>query len=535
MNEPRNRYWNKYKECLFVDRDSGFFLDPSRISFDTNFLDKMAEKLGQAFKEMDSLEKGGIANADENRMVGHYWLRNPELAPTSNIRDEVTHTVKSVKEFAQKIHRGEIKGSTGEKFEFILVVGIGGSALGPQFVSEALRTPNDPMKLFVSDNTDPDGLDLTLRSIPALSKTICIVISKSGGTIESRNGLIGVKKAFESCGLDPAKHLVAITQKESQLDKTATSEKWLSTFPMWDWVGGRTSELSTVGLLPAALQGIDIDQLLNGARSMDAHTRVPELRKNPAAWLALSWYSVTEGKGKRDMVVLPYKDRLLLLSKYLQQLVMESLGKRLDREGKEVEQGLSVFGNKGSTDQHSFVQQLHDGLNNFFVVFVEVLKDHSSSSGEGKFTATKTEVEPGVTSGDYLSAYLFGTRLALTDRERQSVTISVNEVSAFSIGQLIALFERAVGLYASLININAYHQPGVEFLKKAGAAYIQLQKDLLDLFKDTKEKLSVDECVKRLNRQDSPEMVFKILQHLSANDRLVCTKGQSPFDDRYSL
>lgn len=151
----------------------------------------------------------------------------------------------------------------------------------------------------------------------------------------------------------------------SKLDEQAKSENWLARFPMFDWVGGRTSEMSAVGLVPAALQGIDIQAMLEGAKEMDDATRVPDLKKNPAALLALSWYAVGNGRGEKDMVVLPYKDSLLLFSRYLQQLVMESLGKEKDLEGNVVHQGIAVYGNKGSTDQHAYVQQLRDGVPNF--------------------------------------------------------------------------------------------------------------------------------------------------------------------------
>ena len=173
---------------------------------------------------------------------------------------------------------------------------------------------------------------------------------------------------------------------------------------MFDWIGGRTSELSAVGLLPAALQGIDIDAMLAGAAACDEATRVQETKANPAALLALMWFHATGGVGRKDMVVLPYKDRLLLFSRYLQQLVMESLGKRLDLQGNRADQGIAVYGNKGSTDQHAYVQQLRDGVNNFFVTFIRVLE----SGGSG------TEAEPGVTAGDYLHGLLLGTREACT-------------------------------------------------------------------------------------------------------------------------
>ena len=161
---------------------------------------------------------------------------------------------------------------------------------------------------------------------------------------------------------------------------------------MFDWVGGRTSELSAVGLLDAALQGIDIRAMLAGAKEMDIATRGTDLKTNPAALMALAWYFSGNGKGDKDMVVLPYKDSLLLFSRYLQQLVMESLGKETDLDGNTVYQGIAVYGNKGSTDQHAYVQQLREGVPNFFVTFIEVLKDRQGAS---------IEVEPGATSGRF--------------------------------------------------------------------------------------------------------------------------------------
>ena len=235
---------------------------------------------------------------------------------------------------------------------------------------------------------------------------------------------------------------------------------------MWDWVGGRTSETAVVGLLPAALQGLDWEGLLQGAREMDQVTRLPELSQNPAALLALAWHTLTQGNAEKAMVVLPYKDRLELFSRYLQQLVMESLGKETDLQGATVHQGLTVYGNKGSTDQHAYIQQLREGPNDFFAVFLEVLKDREGVT---------IDVEPGVTSGDYLHGFFQGTRTALAENGRASLTLTLEQVDAFRVGALIALFERAVGLYAFLVGINAYHQPGVEAGKVAAGAVIDLQ------------------------------------------------------------
>jgi glucose-6-phosphate isomerase len=294
---------------------------------------------------------------------------------------------------------------------------------------------------------------------------------------------------------------------------------------MWDWVGGRTSIMSAVGLLPMALQGLDLDAFLGGAAAMDEHTRTPEAASNAAMLLALMWHHAGGGRGAKDMVVLPYKDRLLLLSKYLQQLVMESLGKSLDLDGKTVNQGIAVYGNKGSTDQHAYVQQLRDGIDNFFVTFIEVRQDVSDGSA--------MEVEPGVTSGDYLQGFLRGTRLALAESGRESMTLSIPAVTAFQVGALIALFERAVGFYASLVNINAYHQPGVEAGKKAATRILKLQEAVLAKLRgsggtDRSAAEVAQEC------GADPEDVFHILIHLAANrPEVTHSPGARPADDRF--
>ena len=316
-------------------------------------------------------------------------------------------------------------------------------------------------------------MDRTLERIGTdLDKTLSLVISKSGGTPETRNGMLEAKTAYENQGLQFAPHAVAITGEGSKLYNFAKAEGFLEIFPMEDWVGGRTSVMSTVGLVPMALQGIDVDEILDGAAAMDERTRQQD--DNAAMELALAWYHEGNGKGDKDMVVLPYKDSLMLMSKYLQQLVMESLGKELDLDGNVVHQGLAVYGNKGSTDQHAYVQQLRDGVHNFFASLIEVRKPREGES---------IEVEEGVTSGDFLQGFLRGTRSALYGNGRRSVTISIPEVSPHTVGQLIALFERAVSFYASLVNINAYHQPGVEAGKAAAGVF-------LDLLKKVKRALS---------------------------------------------
>jgi glucose-6-phosphate isomerase len=225
--------------------------------------------------------------------------------------------------------------------------------------------------------------------------------------------------------------------------------------------------------------------------------------------------------------VLPYKDRLELFSKYLQQLIMESLGKELDLDGKLVNQGLTVLGNKGSTDQHSFIQQLREGMNDFFVTFIRVLQDRKGKS---------LEVEPAVTAGDYLDGFFQGTRRALHDNGRESITITIGQLSPFSVGVLIALFERTVGLYARLININAYHQPGVEAGKKAAATVVALQNKVVDCLKKATGGLTATGIAELVGTPEEVEAVFLICEHLAANpDRgIQKTPGSTPFNASYS-
>ncbi|MHC4766014.1 MAG: glucose-6-phosphate isomerase [Planctomycetota bacterium] len=514
--------WTRYCDYHFADRALGFALDVSRVRFEDGYLDSMKPRMSQALDAMAELERGSIANPDEGRMVGHYWLRAPELAPGDEIAGAITAMRESVRQFARDVHEGRLTGQGGP-FRHLLHIGIGGSALGPQLLADALGGPGDRMQLHFIDNTDPDGMDRTLADLDgALGQTLVTVVSKSGTTPEPANALIEVQAAYGRADLDHAPHFVAVTGAGSRLDETAAAEGWLRRFPIWDWVGGRTSVMSAVGLVPAALQGIDLEALLAGAAAMDALTRERDLRRNPAALLALMWHRLGDGRGTKDMVVLPYKDRLLLLSRYLQQLVMESLGKELDRSGATVHQGIAVYGNKGSTDQHAFVQQLREGVPNFFVTFIQVLSDRDGAS---------VEVRPGITAGDYLRGFLQGTRQALYDNDRESITITIGSVSPTHVGALIALYERAVGLYAELIDVNAYHQPGVEAGKKAAAAVLDLQVKAVAHVESAREPQTAEQVAEAVGLPHEVETVFKVLQHLAANGRGIAMQpGDTPRD-----
>ena len=517
--------WQRFQEHHYPFPTLDFAIDISRMAFPDGFLGEMQPKVDKAVADMQALESGAIANPDENRQVGHFWLRAPELAPDEDTANSIRETLGTIGTLTTGIHNGETKGAAG-RFENLLVIGIGGSALGPQFVAQALGHPeSDKLTPYFFDNTDPEGMELTLAQIRSqLGKTLAVVISKSGGTPETRNGMLVAEAAWKADGLDFAKHAIAITGKDSKLDNYAKENSWLHRLPMWDWVGGRTSETGPVGILPAALQGVDVAGLLAGAKEMDAVTRSPATQDNPALLLALMWYHATNGKGEKDMVILPYKDRLQLFSKYLQQLVMESLGKELDLDGNTVNQGIAVYGNKGSTDQHAYVQQLREGTNNFFATFIEVLQESP---------APAMEVEEGITAGDYLQGFLLGTRQALHDNGRESITLTISSVTPRSVGQLIALFERAVGFYASFVNINAYHQPGVEAGKKAAAGILDLNKAIQNHLQAhpgtafTAESLASD-----LGPDTDPETTYKLLCSLAAKPGSpISTEPASQFNN----
>ena len=505
--------WQRFQHLLWYDGGLGIWLDISRMGVLQQDLEALREPFSRALAAMAELEAGSIANADEQRQVGHYWLRDPSLAPDPQTAGHIREEVDRLASFGTGILNGSTRTPSGLPFTDVLWIGIGGSGLGPLLMVRALQRPGEGLPFHFLDNVDPDGFSRTFAALgPRLATTLVIVVSKSGGTPEPHLGMTQARARLEAQGGHWPGQAVAVTMLGSRLDQQAEADHWLARFDMFDWVGGRTSITSAVGLLPGVLIGADIRSFLDGAAAMDGLTRVPDMTDNPAALLAAAWYVAGEGRGRRDMVVLPYRDRLEVFSRYLQQLVMESLGKRLDRQGEVVHQGLAVYGNKGSTDQHAYVQQLRDGLDNFFVTFIEVLEDPQDIAAIA-----------GENPGDFLEGFLQGTRSALSEGGRQNLTITLRCFDARRLGALIALFERAVGLYGELVNVNAYHQPGVEAGKKAAATVLDVQQHLDDLMADGVAR-ALTEIATALQLQ-SPEPVFWILRHLCANSRGYVVEG----------
>ncbi len=505
---PNNKelQWQRFSELLWYSQELGMWLDISRMKITSADLKDLDQPFKKAFKAIHELESGFIANKDESRMVGHYWLRTPELAPSDDLKNSIHSQISKIEEFGNSVLDGTIKTDLGDQFTDVLWIGIGGSSLGPILLVNSLQKKNNGLNFHFLDNIDPVGIKKKFENLGNnLRTTLFVVVSKSGGTPEPKLCMDQARYITESQGFNWSSRAVAITMENSALDQKAIDENWLRRFELPDWVGGRTSITSAVGLLPISLIKSDINNFLMGASIMDKHTRIDDISLNPAALLASSWYIAGSAKGLKDMVVLPYCDSLEVISKYLQQLVMESLGKSQDRQGNLVNQGLAVYGNKGSTDQHAYVQQLRDGIDNFFVSFIEVLSNNN-------VLPALEDKNP----SDFLSGFLQGTRLALSENDRENITITLKTFSEFQLGGLIALFERTVGLYAELVNINAYDQPGVEAGKKAAAEILEIQNNIERLLSSGK-KFSLEEL---FNSIDNPnkDSLFMIVRNMTISN-----------------
>lgn len=359
-----------------------------------------------------------------------------------------------------------------------VVLGIGGSALGPMAVQQALNHPHYnelPRKkrggprFYVADNVDPERLT-ALFDVVDLDKTVFNVVSKSGSTVETMSQFLIVKDLLErELGREEAKkHLVCTTDaSKGALRKLADTEGY-RTFVIPDGVGGRFSELCAVGLLPAAVCGIDIAAMLEGAAEMDARCSDPDFRKNPA-YLYGVLHCIAMEQGKNISVLMPYADSLKLVSDWYAQLWAESLGKKTDKVGNLVYCGQTPVKALGVTDQHSQVQLYTEGPFDKIVVFLGVEQYRATlaipQGCEG------LEFLSGVTHNQLISVEQWATEYALSRAGRPSMTLTLPEVNARTIGGLLYFFEVATAFAGAYLGIDAFNQPGVEAGKAAAYAY----------------------------------------------------------------
>lgn len=375
--------------------------------------------------------------------------------------------VKRIKETAKRVRRS---------CEYFVVLGIGGSALGPIAVFTALkhlyynelpkRVRKGP-KFYVLDNVDPEHMN-ALFDVIDVEKTIFNVITKSGATSETMSQyLIVMDMLTKRLGDKAREHIIATTsESKGNLIKLA-QQQGLETFYIPDGVGGRFSELSPVGLLPAAVVGIDVAELLHGARDMDKKCKTGNLWRNPALAIATLQY-IAMKKGKNISVVMPYADSLKYIADWYAQLWAESLGKEVDNDGNVVNVGQTPVKALGATDQHSQIQLYNEGPYDKVITFIEVGSFRSEVTiPDGCKDFPDVHFLAGHSLSELLNSELFATRYALTERHRPNFTIYLDNVDEYHIGALLYLMQLQTAYIGAMLNINAYNQPGVEGGKNA--------------------------------------------------------------------
>lgn len=363
-----------------------------------------------------------------------------------------------------------------KKFDNFVVLGIGGSALGPIAVFQALchlrhnelpKSKRKAPKLYVEDNVDPERM-VALLDVLDLDKTVFNVVTKSGATSETMAQYLIIMDILKKRYGDKAKeHMIATTSAhKGNLIKIAQAEG-LKTFYIPDGVGGRFSELCPVGLLPAAVVGIDIKALLAGAAYMDKLCKNKDIKKNPALISALLEY-LSMKNGKNISVMMPYADSLKYIADWYCQLWGESLGKAVDNNGNEVFVGQTPVKALGVTDQHSQVQLYREGPFDKVITLIAVKNYRSTYKiSDGCKDIPDVNFLCGHTMNELITAEREATEYALTTAHRLNYTITLPEVNAFTIGQLLFMFEMETAYTGAMLNIDTFNQPGVEGGKNA--------------------------------------------------------------------
>ncbi len=400
-----------------------------------------------------------IADLNKRKDKPGQWLQWMNLGYSEE-------TVWYVKEYASMVEG---------RFDNILVLGIGGSALGGLAVTEALLKPywnlltpeqreNLP-RIFFLDNIDPDTIT-GLLEILDLSKTLVNVITKSGSTAETMSQFLIVKDILErELGDDYRKNIVATTDKKTGILRQIAEQEGYKTFVVPDDVGGRFSVFSAVGLLPFALVGINIDDITNGIKDMDLALKNVDIWENIAAQNALIHYLLDTRKGKNMSVMMPYSSRLRYVADWYAQLWAESLGKNKDKDGNDVQIGPTPIKALGVTDQHSQIQLYNEGPNNKIINFIRVEEFDNTVEIPRIFEYTGIGYLGGKTINDLLNAEADSTRVALSDYNRPTVTITLPKVDGYNVGQLLYMLEVQTAIAGELYNIDTFNQPGVEQAK----------------------------------------------------------------------
>ena len=443
---------------------NGAFKKQMELKLDYNNM--MTEFVGEKegftpadFKENKKIAESAHKFVSENRGQGMMgWTELPYNQ--KEIVEDIIATAKDVK----------------KKFDNFVVLGIGGSALGPISVFQALchlrhnelpKSKRKFPKLYVEDNVDPERMAALLDVID-IKKTCFNVITKSGATSETMSQYLIIMDILKKAlGKDAASHMIATTsEKKGNLIKIA-KEEGLKTFYIPDGVGGRFSELCPVGLLPAAVVGIDIKALLAGAAHMDKICKNKNLTENPALVSALLEYMSIK-KGKNISVMMPYADSLKYIADWYCQLWGESLGKAVDLDGNKVFVGQTPVKALGVTDQHSQVQLYREGPFDKVITIIGVEKFRTEVEiSHGCDSIPDVSFLSGHTMNELINAERKATEYALTTANRLNYTILLPEVNAFTLGELLFMFELETAYCGAMLNIDTFNQPGVEGGKNA--------------------------------------------------------------------
>ena len=438
-------------------------------------LAKLAEET-QLVEKYAALYNGEVINTGEKRLVLHQMTRGQlgedVIADGVNKREFYVGEQKKIAEFANKVHNGEITNAAGEKFTTVVQIGIGGSDLGPRAMYLALENwakVNNTFKMeakFIS-NVDPDDAAGVLSTID-VAHSIFVLVSKSGITLETLTNESFVKDALKNAGLDPAKHMIAVTSETSPLAKSAD---YLAAFFMDDYIGGRYSSTSAVGGAVLSLAfGPDVfAQFLDGAAEADKTATNPDIQKNPAMLDALIGVYERNVLGYQNTAVLPYSQALSRFPAHLQQLDMESNGKSVNRFGEPVNYvtGPVIFGEPGTNGQHSFYQLLHQGTDIVPLQFVGFKNNQMGKDVVIKDSTSQQKLCANVVA--QIVAFACGkadeNRNKNFEGGRPSSIIIGEQLNPKSLGALLAHFENKVMFQGFVWNVNSFDQEGVQLGK----------------------------------------------------------------------
>lgn len=416
-------------------------------------------EIEQEFENYKSRITEIIADLNKRKDKPGQWLQWMNLGYNEE-------TVWLVKEYASLVK---------DRFENILVLGIGGSALGGIAVTEALLKPywnflpadkrNNYPRIFFLDNIDPDQITGLLELLD-LKKTLVNVITKSGSTAETMSQYMIVKDIMErELGDNYRRNIVATTDKSTGILRQLADQEGYKTFVVPDDVGGRFSVFSAVGLLPFALVGIDIEEVINGVKDMDLALKNTDIWENIAAQNALIHYLMDIYKNKRLSVMMPYSSRLKYVSDWYVQLWAESLGKEYNKEGQRVNIGPTPLKALGATDQHSQIQLYNEGPNDKVINFIRIEEFENTVEIPKIFEYTGIGYLGGKTINDLLNAEADATKVALVDFQRPNVTITLPKVNGYYVAQLLYMLEVQTAIAGELYGIDTFNQPGVEQAK----------------------------------------------------------------------